>query len=66
MANTFMETVIVKMKESQKAAIEQLDKYNALSSALKVEIRDRAQAITLLEAASNPEKAHLTLQDAMK
>lgn len=66
MSNAFMETAIIKMKESQKSAIEQLDKYKALGAALEIEIRDRSQAITLLESALNPEKAHLSLRDAMK
>ena len=65
MSNNFMVSLLNKMREAQRSAIEQLDKYKSLSIALGEEIRDRNKAIALVESALNPEKANLTLRDFM-
>lgn len=66
MNNNFLLNAMNNMKESQRNDAEQLAKYKALSAELELKIRERAQALKLIDHALNPEKANVTLREAMQ
>lgn len=66
MNNEFLIHLEINLKDKQENDIARVDELEQLLKSLKDGIRDRARAITLLEAAVNPEMRNKTIVELLK
>lgn len=65
MSANFIIQLLNEMNVMQKRDVEQLAKYRTLSMELDSVMRERAEAIRLLENACKPESINMSLREAM-